>query len=173
MTSHERPFVRRERAGLAQHRLRNSDLADVVQKAGARDDLDLRRREAEREREPPARGTDTLRMTARVDVLGLERVGQAQKGLIDPALQLLIERADVLGVSQRLLIRRVESAVGVAEVVAENRAYRGCHSAAPGTSVSTSVSRRIGENGLVRYSVAPASKPRRISSGRGCPPGAQ
>src|SRR5258705_2232248 len=104
-------------------------------------------------------------MASRVDVLRLERVGEPKKRLIDPALQLLIERADVLGVSQRLLIRRVESAVSVAEVIAENRAYR-CHSAAPGTIVSTSVSRRIGENGLVRYSVAPASKPRRTSSGR-------
>ena len=68
--------------------------------------------------EPTARRSDALRVAAGVDVLGLERVGEPEQRLIDAALQLLIQRAHVFGVAQRLLIRGVQTAIGGAEIVA-------------------------------------------------------
>ena len=65
-------------------------------------------------------------------------------------LDLLIEAPHVLGVAQGLLVRGVEPAIGHGEVVAGSGVHSRCHRAACGTTLSTSESKRTGENGLVR-----------------------
>src|SRR6185503_12048288 len=139
-----------ERAGLAQYPFGNADLPDVVEEAGPADHVDLAGRQPERRRDAAAPRADPLGVAPRVRVLRLQRVGQAEQRLIDRALHLLVEPPHILGVSQRLLVRGVEAAIGDGEIVARRRAYSCCHTAACGTTLSTSESRRTGENGLVR-----------------------
>src|SRR5262249_524009 len=104
----------------------------------------------QRRRHTAAPRADALRMAARVGVLGLERVGQPEQGLVDGALYLLIQAPHVLGVAQSLLVGGVEPAIGDGEVVAGRGVHSRCHTAAWGTTLSTSEIRRTGENGLVR-----------------------
>src|SRR5262249_2013557 len=139
------PFVERQRSGLLQDRLGNTNLADVVQQAGLADDIDDARSQAERGRDAPAERRHALGGPARVRVLCLQRVGQAEERLADRALQLAIEPAHVLRVPERLLVRRVETAVVRRRVALYSR----CH-ATRGSRRSTSESSRTGENGLVR-----------------------
>ena len=134
MVTHQRPLVGVERAALAQQCLRHADLANVVQEAGVGDRLDLVGGQSERHGQASSPGADSLGVAPRARILGLERVGEAEQGLADRALELVIEASHVLGVAEALQV---------------GRRYSGSH-ATLGISPSTSVSKRTGENGLVR-----------------------
>jgi hypothetical protein len=168
MAAHHGPLLVAERTGLAQHALRDPDLPQIVQQAGLRDDIGGRGRDAGRERDPPRERRDALGVPPRVDVLGLERVGQAQQALEAGLLQSAIRFAQVDRVLQRLLVRRAQPRLGPLELplarprglverlevarVGERlgEAYLAGHTEASGTSPRTSVSSASGEKGLVR-----------------------
>src|SRR5256886_17104915 len=88
------------------------------QEPGLADDVDLRRPEPEGLRDAPTRRADALGVAARVGVLRLERVGQAEQRLIDRALHLLIQPLDVRRIAERLLVRSAQPPVGGRQAVA-------------------------------------------------------
>ncbi len=168
MPAHHRPLLRAEGARLAQHRFRDRDLAQVVQQPGLGDGGGGSGPDAGRERDASRERRDALGMPARVDVLGLERVGQAQQALEARLLQPAVRLAQVDRVLQRLpvggahpglrllelalpglrgLVERPEIA-GVGQGLGQS--YLAGHTEASGTRERTSVSRASGENGLVR-----------------------
>ena len=139
-----------ERAGLAQHRLGDADLPDVVEEPRLADHVDVGGRKPERGRDAAAPGADPLGVPLRVGVLRLERIRQAEQRLVDGALHLLVEAPHVLGVAERLLVRRVEPPIGDRQLVAGAGVYPRGHTGTCGATLSTSEISRTGENGLVR-----------------------
>src|SRR5207253_8586749 len=117
-------------------------------------------------------------MATGVLVLGLERVGEAEQALQHGTLHLPVALPEIHGIREGLLIgspQLVVRAVGLLfsgprdlverpEVsrVREGlgQRYIGRHDRVSGTRASTSARRAKGENGLVRYSSAPAARPR-------------
>ncbi len=145
MRAHDLPLLRRQRPRLLQDRLGHADLADVVQETRLSHEIDGGGRESEGRRNAPTQRRHALGVAARVRVLRLQRIRQPEQRLADRPLQLVIQAAHVLGVAQRLLVRRVEATV----VRRGISFYSRCH-ATRGISRSTSDRRRTGEKGLVR-----------------------
>src|SRR5439155_13569257 len=119
---------------------------------------------------------------SRVWILGLERIGQAEQALQDRALEAAIGLLEVPRILQRLLIRLSQTLIGFAKLLFPGarslvrllevagvgdglgKRYLAGHVGTSGTSERTSVSSARGEKGLVRYSSAPAARPRTRSS---------
>src|SRR5207302_668537 len=168
----------RERALLSQNVLGYADLAQVVEQPRLCDGLGLRDSTPRREREALGQSRHALGMATGVLVLGLERVGEAEQTLQHGALHLPVALPEIHGIREGLLIgspQLVVRAVGLLfsgprdlverpEVsrVREGlgQRYIGRHDRVSGTRASTSARRAKGENGLVRYSSAPAARPR-------------
>ena len=74
------------------------------------------RRQPGREREPPRERRHALGVPARVDVLGLERIGQAEQALEDGLLQAPVRLLQIDRVPQRLLVRGAQPLVHLLEL---------------------------------------------------------
>src|SRR5215472_11112463 len=182
MPSHHAPFVVGERTWLAQDTLGYGDLAEVVEESCVRDGRRFPAPAACRLGEPAREGGDTIRVTSRVLVLGFERVGETKQALEDRALQAAVRLLQVNRISERLLVggpqlvvragnlllARPGDLVQVPQVARVRQRLRqryvGRHDRVSGTRASTRASRARGEKGLVRYSSAPASRPRARSA---------
>src|SRR5499427_982012 len=180
--SHHAPLVVGERTGLAQDALGYGDLAKVVEESRVRDGRRLPAPAACRLGEPTREGGDTIRVTSRVLVLGFERVGETKQALEDRALQAAVRLLQVNRICERLLIGSPQLVVRTGDLLLARpgdlvqipqiarvgqrlrQRYVGRHDLVSGTRASTRASRARGENGLVRYSSAPASRPRTRSA---------
>src|SRR5499425_1644499 len=180
--SHHAPLVVGERTGLAQDALGYGDLAKVVEESRVRDGRRFPAPAACRLCEPTSEGGDTIRVTSRVLVLGCERVGKTKQALEDRALQATVCLLQVNRISERLLVGGPQLVVRTGDLLLARpgdlvqvpqiarvgqrlrQRYVGRHDRVSGTSASTKASRARGENGLVRYSSAPASRPRARSA---------
>ena len=85
MRADEGELVVRQRPGLAQDRVRDADLADVVQRRGDADALDLLRRQPDAPRDELAVQAHALRVAARVAIAHLERHAEAPHQLASRA----------------------------------------------------------------------------------------
>src|SRR5215467_6802849 len=182
VASHDAPLVVREWSGLAQDALGHCDLAEIMEKSCVSDSRRLAAPAARSEGEAAREGGHAIGVSSRVLVLGLERVGEAEQALEDRALQPAVRLLEVDRVGERLLIGRPELVVGAGDLrlarprhlveVAQvacvgqrlRQRYVGRHDRVSGTRASTRARSARGENGLVRYSSAPASRPRTRSA---------
>src|SRR5215469_9909133 len=182
VASHDAPLVVREWSGLAQDALGHRDLAEIMEKPCVSDGHRLAAPAARGEGEAARESSHAIRVSSRVLVLGLERVGEAEQALEDRALQPTVRLLEVDRVGERLLIGSPELVVGAGDLrlarprhliqVAQvagvgqrlRQRYVGRHDRVSGTRASTRARSARGENGLVRYSSAPASRPRMRSA---------
>src|SRR5262245_34066478 len=79
VASHDAPLVVREGSGLAQDALGHRDLAEIVEKPRVSDGRRLAAAAARGEGEAAREGRHAVRVSPRVLVLGLERVGEAEQ----------------------------------------------------------------------------------------------
>jgi integrase len=115
--AHQLPLGCGQRTGFSQHRFRDGDLAQIVEQSRLRDEPRLDRRQAEAQRELPSQPGHPLGMTARVRILGFERVRQSQEALEECPLKPPVDGGEFPGIAERLLIGRLEAGVGDLEVL--------------------------------------------------------